>query len=194
MRGPREQKEAGSLPLDAGRAGWSMTAMRIFSFPFSRIGDSFGLKDVLLRVCAGFLALGLGLGIAGLAAADSAKSALFLDKGQAAQEAGRLTEARGWYERAIVQNPASADAYAHLARAENELGDAPRARRHFAIALEIDPNNPPALYWSGLLDIQEGREDEARKKLDRLKKTCSTCPQRAALAKALETHGAGKAP
>lgn len=184
------------MPLDAGRAGWSMTAMRIFSSPFSRIGDSFGLKGALSWFFAGFLVLGLG---AGLAAADSAKSALFLDKGQAAQEAGRIAEARGWYERAIVQNPASADAYAHLARAENEAGETARAERHFASALEIDPNNPSALYWSGLLDLQQSREEAARKKLDRLKKTCSTCPQRAALAKALETqkvletHGAGKA-
>lgn len=157
--------------LDGRGREWSMTAMRMGYF--SR------------RLWLSVLFLAGALVLAAAAGANERTAEAMMARGQAAAEAGRLSEAQGWYERAVVQLPASAEAYARLGHVEVELEDTVRARKHFRIALEIDPNHADALNWAGQLDAREGRGDAARMKLSRLSRTCEDCPQTAALTRAL---------
>jgi len=126
------------------------------------------------------------LGVASPVAAGRQQSEAMIQRGLAAADAGRLEEARGWYERAVVQFPASADAYAWLGRTEAELGERRNARKYYRTALEIDPNHADALSWSGQLELFEGNREAAAAKLERLSRTCADCPQTAALRRVLD--------
>lgn len=166
------RRPAKGKPLDGRGAGWSMTLMR---------KPSLSPRPFVLLLAGLFM-----LGLAGPVAAGKDRSDAMIQRGLAAADAGRLEEARGWYERAIVQFPASADAYARLGRTEAELGERRNARKYYRTALEIDPNHADALSWAGQLDLLEGNRKAAETKLLRLKRTCTDCPQTAALSRALD--------
>ena len=78
-------------------------------------------------------------------------------------------------EQAIVADPANAAALSALADHYIKTGKPKMARKYFRIALTVDPVDVTAL--GGLLDLADGKRDEAQARLDLLKRVCPDCRQ-----------------
>jgi tetratricopeptide (TPR) repeat protein len=71
-------------------------------------------------------------------------------------------------ETALKLDPASAEAYGRMASAEALVDDTDAMRRHARKALELNPNEVPARYWSGVLALEAGDMDQASSHVERL--------------------------
>lgn len=80
-----------------------------------------------------------------------------ISAGNAAEDAGRLEEARGLYRRATVLAPQLPAAHLNLGIAQEALGDADGARASYEKVLEITPAHPFGAYNLGKLDYVQGR-------------------------------------
>ena len=63
--------------------------------------------------------------------------------------------------------PNIAFAHSRRGRALLQLGDRPEATREFEHALQLDPNEPEALYSMGLIAQELGRETDAFQRFER---------------------------
>ena len=88
----------------------------------------------------------------------------------------------GYLERAIVSDPADAQAYAWLGRAYQSQGKLSPARKYYDIALTIDPLQPSALNWTGQLALVSRDYETAERNLARLERSCPDCPETRELA------------
>lgn len=61
-------------------------------------------------------------------------------------QARRIEDARGFAERAVAADPRNAAAHVALGRSLLELGSAGEAIRHFQVSVDLNPNEPGALY------------------------------------------------
>ncbi len=92
-------------------------------------------------------------------------------------------------ERAIVADPKSSEAYFRLGQSHRGLGDLDRALKYMRLALQIEPNNFPALSERGDTLLAAGKVEEARAALADLESRCGeTCPESQSLQKAIDAH------
>jgi Tfp pilus assembly protein PilF len=89
-------------------------------------------------------------------------------------------------ERAIVAQPANADAYWRLAEAHRQSGDLRRAVKYSRIALDLEPAHRGALLEEGLAWLAAGDQAQAQATLDTLGLKCKqACPEFERLRQAL---------
>jgi tetratricopeptide (TPR) repeat protein len=84
-----------------------------------------------------------------------------LSEARAAEQAGRLQEARAAYERAAAASPESGFLHRELARVERRLGRAAEALAHARRAAEIDPADAQAHRLAGELLEDAGQLEDA---------------------------------
>lgn len=121
-------------------------------------------------------------------------SALSLDMQREAerlQAEGKLDEATGYFETALLADPRNGNAYiglAQIAQAQSMPGKAVRLYRE---ALELEPDNRTALAGQGIALIERGAIERARQNLARLETLCGTsrCDEVTRLSTALSTAG-----
>lgn len=82
-------------------------------------------------------------------------------KGNAAEDAGRLDEARGLYERAVALAPQLPSAHLNLGIVLEALGDVEGARARYQRVLAIEADHPFGAYNLGKLDYMQGRLHDA---------------------------------
>lgn len=87
----------------------------------------------------------------------------------------------------LKANPRSADGWNLLGYSYRQHGELKLADAAYDRALKIDPNHIDALSYQGIPYVKLGEESEAQANLSKIEKICgnTTCPQYAALAKAL---------
>ena len=89
-------------------------------------------------------------------------------------------------ERAIVAQPANADAYWRLAEANRRIGDLRRAVKYARIALDLEPAHRGALLEEGLAWLDAGQPAQAQAALETLGAKCKqACPEFERLRQAL---------
>jgi tetratricopeptide (TPR) repeat protein len=89
-------------------------------------------------------------------------------------------------ERAIVAQPANADAYWRLAEAHRQSGDLRRAVKYARIALDLEPAHRGALLEEGLAWLAAGDRKQAEATLETLGGKCQqACPEFERLRQAL---------
>lgn len=79
-----------------------------------------------------------------------------IESARSAAGAGRLTDARTAYERAIAASPDSAFLYRELATLERKQGDMPAALANFRKAVELDASDAASLIETGALLEDQG--------------------------------------
>jgi tetratricopeptide (TPR) repeat protein len=94
-----------------------------------------------------------------------------LSEARAAEQAGRLEEARAAYDRAVAASPESGFLLRELARVEQRLGRAADALTHARRAAEIDPADSQAHRLVGELLEAEGRLEDALAAFERARST-----------------------
>lgn len=106
---------------------------------------------------------------------------------QEAQKKEELEAAARLYETAIVANPASVKAYVGLGKTQAALERPKAAKRYFATAVKIDPNNLEALEAQSSHQIALGDLMNAEKNINRLKRLCvNGCSELSSVLKAYE--------
>lgn len=89
-----------------------------------------------------------------------------LNYGKALLDVGRVKEAIGRYEHAIIRNPTLAEAEFYLGLAWSDLGDADKAISHYERSLTLSPNNAKCeSNLAGLL-VANGLLKEARSRYE----------------------------
>lgn len=114
------------------------------------------------------------------------------EKSVAATARGDAVRARRLLEEAVVADPANARAMSLLGHLYRSSENAALARKYYALALSIDPAEPDALLGEGELSIADGKLDDAKDKLGKLRTTCPACLQTRELERALD--GAKRSP
>ena len=107
------------------------------------------------------------------------------------QGEGRLDDATGYFETALLADPRNVNAYiglAQIAQAQTMPGKAVGLYRE---ALELEPDNRTALSGQGVALIERGAVERARQNLARLETLCGTsrCEEAARLHAAITTAG-----
>lgn len=77
---------------------------------------------------------------------------------------GDRAKAAEFFEQAIESNPNNANAHFNLANTVRDI-DPEKHRIHMRKALDLDSNNPLALYENGMLDKREGKTEEGSRKI-----------------------------
>lgn len=88
-------------------------------------------------------------------------------EGNAAEEAGHLSQARGLYERAVTIAPGLPAAHLNLGIVLEAMGEAPAARERYQQVLALDAGHPFGAYNLGKLEFLQGRLAEAETLLRR---------------------------
>ncbi|MCI0475179.1 MAG: protein kinase [Anaerolineales bacterium] len=88
---------------------------------------------------------------------------LLLAHGDLFFEWKKYDDARATYERALKNDPNNAQLLWRLANAQRMLGQLADALRNYTRALAIDPNLPEAHFGMGMLMLERGNKDEARR-------------------------------
>lgn len=101
---------------------------------------------------------------------------------------GDFAKAEGLLEKAVADNPQSADAWNYLGYVSRKLGKLREAEGFYDKALALDAEHVGALEYLGILYVKTGRVDEARKLLARIDAACLfTCDEYEDLKEAIET-------
>ncbi len=126
---------------------------------------------------AGLLALALALPISGAHAQVNAENAqsvsnVLMAKGTSALENDEADQAINFLEQSVTAYPRNARAFGHLGHAHETAGDLEKARKYYAIALAIDPEDRKALLWDGQAALEEDDMDAAQERLASLERLC----------------------
>lgn len=142
----------------------------------------------LRQICLLVLLIVLTAPAAALAASPTMRNASIslTEKSVVAAAKGDASRARRLLEEAVVADPANARALSLLGHLYRSSENAALARKYYALALSIDPAEPDALLGEGELSIADGKLDDAKDKLGRLRATCPACLQTRELERALE--------
>jgi len=116
-------------------------------------------------------------------------STSLIERGATLLQQNKPDEARQLFEEAAVANPHNAAAYSYLGLAAQKAGAKSLAKRYFALALDIDPNDLRALSWGGQSDLAAADLDGAQAKLMRLSRLCGTgCTEYKLLSDAVSSY------
>lgn len=102
------------------------------------------------------------------------KSVQLTQQGRAALAAKQPEAAIDLFETALAVDPKNGDAFIGIAKAYEAQGLPGRAVRYYREALELDPNDIPALEGQGLALVQRGATARANVNLERIKALCKT--------------------
>ncbi|MEM9287336.1 MAG: tetratricopeptide repeat protein [Pseudomonadota bacterium] len=108
----------------------------------------------------------------GLAKPPAQLAEQILSEAAKIEKSGDLEGAARLYETAIIADPASAEAYVGLGKTQAALDRPKAAKRYFATAVKIDPNNLTALEAQSVHLIGLGDLMAAEKNINRLKRLC----------------------
>lgn len=86
---------------------------------------------------------------------------------------GNAAEAQALYEKALVANPSSVKALVGLGKAHTAQGRSGRGLKYYRFALEVTPNNKPALVEQSLAFLKKGNIDRATSNQLILERLCS---------------------
>ncbi|MDD1662559.1 MAG: tetratricopeptide repeat protein [Methanomicrobiales archaeon] len=92
---------------------------------------------------------------------DEAKTCSPLEEGQRCAKEGKHEKALGFFDEAIRENPASADAWLAKCNELKALERYPEALECYSTALKIDPKSCQAWIAKGNTLVKVGRQDEA---------------------------------
>lgn len=139
-------------------------------------------------LCLPALLLALAAPALALAASPAMQKASIslTEKSVSAVAAGDAKRARRLLEEAVVADPANARALGLLGHLHQSQGNASLAHKYYELAFGVDPVEPEALLGAGMLDLAEGKPDEARNRLRKLGMTCPGCRQTKELGRALD--------
>jgi tetratricopeptide (TPR) repeat protein len=149
------------------------------------------LKEFAMRYFPAALALSLLVGVtASVGDAETAKlnprAAALIAEGRADMAAGRLQEAVGAFEAALVVAPGQPDIYLELAEAARREGLQGKAIHFYREALEREPNNFSAISGEGKAMVEKGAVEKAKRNLAKLESLCGErCSETRNLAKAI---------
>lgn len=126
----------------------------------------------------GFIVLVMTMGLSVASNAQTAEkyhkiSDTYVAKAQAALKAGDAKDAQSLYEKALVADPSSVEALVGLGKAHTEQGRTGRGLKYYRFALEVTPNNKPALVAQSLAFLKKGNIDRATSNQLILERLCS---------------------
>jgi Flp pilus assembly protein TadD len=101
-------------------------------------------------------------------------------------------KAQNLCEQAMAADPSDASGFACLGRSLAKSKQGKKADKYYALALARVPNDENTLGWAGLRDLDKGRSDKARTKLQRLEKNCGGCKAAKILRAAYDEYKAKK--
>jgi Flp pilus assembly protein TadD len=108
---------------------------------------------------------------------------------------GNYAKAEGLLRQALAADADNADAWNLLGYATRMQGDNPEAEEYYGKALALNRKHVGALQYLGMLYVQTGRIDEAKKLLARIDDACLfTCDEYTDLKRAIETGKTDKSP
>lgn len=111
----------------------------------------------------------------------------YVEQASQALNAGNAADAQALYERALVANPSSVAALVGLGRAHTAQGRTGRGLKYYRFALEVTPNNKPALVEQSLAFLKKGNIDRATSNQMVLERLCSDgCAELSAVNAAIE--------
>ncbi|MDG2004654.1 MAG: hypothetical protein P8J20_15130 [Novosphingobium sp.] len=93
-------------------------------------------------------------------------------EGRAELDAGKVNEAVGLFESALVRKPGSVTVLLNLAEATRENGLQGKALHYYREALKSDPRNLMAIAGEGAALAEKGAVEKARRNLARLEGIC----------------------
>ena len=147
-----------------------------------------------MRFSAPAIALAITLGVASSMGAGqkpddqiNPRSIALARAGDAARQAGRLTEAGDLIETALAVDPRNRAAYVALARVAQAQALPGKAIRLYREALVLEPNDIAALGGQGEAMVQKGAVERAKVNLTRIRTLCTAgaCAPATALAAAI---------
>ncbi len=94
-------------------------------------------------------------------------------KALVALNGGNAADAQALYEKALVADPSSVVALVGLGKAHSEQGRTGRGLKYYRFALEVTPNNKPALAEQSLAFLKKGNIDRATSNQLILERLCS---------------------
>ena len=111
----------------------------------------------------------------------------YVEQASQALNAGKAADAQALYEKALVANPSSVTALVGLGKAHTAQGRSGRGLKYYRFALEVTPNNKPALAEQSLAFIKKGNIDRATSNQMILERLCSDgCAELSAVNAAIE--------
>ena len=114
-------------------------------------------------------------------------STMYVTKAADAIAAGDAKEAQALYEKALVANPANAQALVGLGKAHSMQGRTGRGLKYYRFALEVTPNHKPALEAQSLAFLKKGNIDRATSNQLILERLCSKgCAELSAVNSAID--------
>lgn len=115
------------------------------------------------------------------------ESMALVAEGAAAQKAGQLDDALGWFETALAVDPRNRAAFVGMAEVSAQRGLKGKAISFYKSALDIEPNDIAVIAAQGELMASKGAMDAAKKNLARLQILCRTkCSESDKLAAAID--------
>lgn len=114
--------------------------------------------------------------------------------GKVAMKGEKTDEATALFERALVADPSNVQALVGLGMASEAKGKLGKSLKYYRQALEIEPNDKPALEAQALAFLKRDMVDRATTNRDKLARLCSTgCDALDEVDSALEAYHAQKA-
>lgn len=95
-----------------------------------------------------------------------------LDEARELIEMGSFGSAIWELKRFLEESPDNADAHNLLAYSYRSLRKYDQAARHYKRALRLDPNHAGAYAYQGVLYLETGQPDKARRNLERIREIC----------------------
>lgn len=99
-------------------------------------------------------------------------AAALLAQGRSALVAGKVDDAVGAFEAALVSQPGSVTVLLNLAEATRRNGMQGKALHYYREALQSDPQNLAAIAGEGAALVEKGAVEKARRNLAQLKRLC----------------------
>lgn len=95
-----------------------------------------------------------------------------LDDARKLIEMGSFGSAIWQLKQLLEESPNNADAHNLLAFSYRSLKKFEEAEKHYERALRLDPDHAGAYAYQGVLFLETGRPDEARRNLERIREIC----------------------
>jgi len=100
-----------------------------------------------------------------------------------------IKQARDFFERALVANPANINALVGLGKTHEVMGSVGKGLKYYRQALEIEPNDHSALENQAIAFLKRDMSDRAQDNLDKLVRLCPNgCSALSTVQTAVDKH------